>query len=380
MKTTILILTASLAFLANSFSTRAAEPGAPAKAEAAPVVQIAILLDTSGSMQGLIEQAKGQLWKIVNEFISAKQNGKRPDLEVALYEYGKSSLSKASGWIRQIVPLTNDLDKISEELFKLTTDGGDEYCGWVIKDAVEQLGWSKSPDAFKAIFIAGNEPFTQGPVDYATSCKAAIEKGIIVNTIHCGPDGVGIQTKWQAGALLAEGKYMLIDHNQAVVHFDAPQDKEIARLGVELNKTYIAFGTVGRTNLARQAAQDANSSSLAAQGSSVQRALAKSSALYCNSSWDLVDACKATNFSFSTLKAEDLPVEMQKMTEVERKAYVDTKTKEREKLQAEINRLNADRNKYVAEQSKKHTATNTLDSVVVTTVREQAAKRNYKFE
>ena len=380
MKTTILILTASLAFLANSFLTRAAEPDAPAKAEAAPVVQIAILLDTSGSMQGLIEQAKGQLWKIVNEFISAKQNGKRPDLEVALYEYGKSSLSPASGWIRQIVPLTNDLDKISEELFKLTTDGGDEYCGWVIKDAVEQLGWSKSPDAFKAIFIAGNEPFTQGPVDYATSCKAAIEKGIIVNTIHCGPDGVGIQTKWQAGALLAEGKYMLIDHNQAVVHFEAPQDKEIARLGVELNKTYIAFGTVGMTNLARQAAQDANSSSLAAQGSSVQRALAKSSALYCNSSWDLVDACKATNFSFSTLKAEDLPVEMQKMTEVERKAYVDTKTKEREKLQAEIGRLNADRNKYVAEQSKKHTATNTLDSVVVTTVREQAAKRNYKFE
>ena len=368
------VLGAALAL--GFFSTRSAT-GAES---APPLVQIAILLDTSGSMQGLLEQAKGQLWKIVNEFINAKQNGKRPELEVALFEYGKDTLPAATGYIRLIAPLTNDLDKISEELFKLTTSGGDEFCGWVIKDAIERLAWNKSPDAFKAIFIAGNEPFTQGPVEYAKSCKAAIEQGIIVNTIHCGADGVGIQTKWQDGALLAEGKYMVIDHNQAVVHFEAPQDKEIARLGVELNKTYIAFGHAGSANAARQSSQDANSAALSSQGSSVQRALAKSSPLYCNGTWDLVDACKGTNFSLSALKPAELPVEMQKMTEVERKAYVDTKTKEREKLQAEINRLNVERNKFVAVESKKRTATNTLDSVVVSAVREQAAKRNYRFE
>ena len=279
MKTTILNLAASLALLIGSLASPAAVPAPLPKGDEAPVVQIAILLDTSGSMQGLIEQAKGQLWKIVNEFINAKQNGKRPELEVALFEYGKDTLPARTGYIRLIAPLTNDLDKISEELFKLQTSGGDEYCGWVIQDAVERLAWSRSPDAFKAIFIAGNEPFTQGPVSYSKSCKAAIEKGIIVNTIHCGGEAEGIATKWQDGALLAEGKYMVIDHNQAVVHFEAPQDKEIARLGVELNKTYIAFGAAGAANAARQAAQDANSASLSSQGSSVQRALAKSSAL-----------------------------------------------------------------------------------------------------
>ena len=376
MKTFILSFATALALLVAT-SSRASDP---AKPDAAPVVQIAILLDTSGSMQGLIEQAKGQLWKIVNEFINAKQNGKRPELEVALFEYGKDTLPAGTGYIRLIAPLTNDLDKISEELFKLRTSGGDEYCGWVIKDAVERLAWSESPDAFKAIFIAGNEPFTQGAVDYAKSCKAAIEKGIIVNTIHCGGDGVGIQTKWQDGALLAEGKYMVIDHKQAVVHFEAPQDKEIARLGVELNKTYIAFGSMGQVNLSRQSAQDANSAALSSQGSSVQRALAKSSALYCNSTWDLVDACKGTNFNLASLKAEELPVEMQKMTEAECKAYVETKTKEREKIQEQINQLNAERTKYVAEKTKLINATNTLDGVVLSTVREQATKRNYKFE
>ena len=379
MKTILRSFVAALALLLTT-SSPAATPIPPVTPEEAPVVQIAILLDTSGSMEGLIEQAKGQIWRIVNEFINAKQKGRRPALEVALFEYGKDTLPASTGYIRLIAPLTNDLDKISEELFKLRTSGGDEYCGWVIKDAVERLAWSKSPDAFKAIFIAGNEPFTQGPVDYAKSCKAAIEKGIIVNTIHCGADGVGVQTKWQDGALLAEGKYMVIDHNQAVVHFDAPQDKDIARLGVELNKTYVAFGAAGQANLARQSAQDANSSSLASQGSSVQRALAKSSVYYCNNSWDLVDACKGTNFRLSTVKPEELPVEMRKMTEVERKSYVATKAQEREKLQAEINRLNSDRTKYVAEQSRKQSTTNTLESAVITTVREQAQKRNYRFE
>jgi hypothetical protein len=93
-----------------------------------------------------------------------------------------------------------------------------------------------------------------------------------------------------------------------------------------------------------------------------------------------VDACKGTNFNLSSLKTEELPVEMQKMTASERKTYVETKTKERGKLQEQINQLNSERTKYVAEKSKQHSTTNTLDSVVVTTVREQAMKRNYKFE
>ena len=120
-----------------------------------PLVQIALLLDTSNSMDGLIDQAKGQLWKIVNEFINARQNGQRPQLQVALYEYGNNGLSAAKGYIRQVQPFTTDLDKISEELFKLKTNGGEEYCGWVIQTALESLAWSGSRHDFRAIFIAG---------------------------------------------------------------------------------------------------------------------------------------------------------------------------------------------------------------------------------
>jgi hypothetical protein len=113
--------------------------------EEKPLVQMAILLDTSSSMSGLINQARTELWAIVNEFIFAKRNGKEPELQVALYEYGKSSLLAKEGYIRMIVPLTTDLDKISEELFALGTNGGNEYCGWVIKEATQALEWPQSP-------------------------------------------------------------------------------------------------------------------------------------------------------------------------------------------------------------------------------------------
>jgi hypothetical protein len=370
---------AALAFASAAFAKDEIKPETkPAKK---PLVQIAVLLDTSGSMEGLIEQAKGQLWKIVNEFLKAKQDGQTPEVQVALYEYGKSSLSPQSGWIRQIVPLSTDLDKISEELFVLKTNGGEEYCGWVIKDAVANLAWSSDPKAYRTILIAGNEPFTQGAVNYADSCKAAIAKGIIVNTIHCGSLDEGIRTKWQDGATLADGKYMVIDHNRAVVQIEAPQDKEIAKLSADLNKTYIAFGSNGRVAYERQAAQDMNVATLApASGAVVQRALVKSSGNYVNSSWDLVDAAKSKDFKLADVKQEELPAEMRKMSEKERTEFVEKKAKERAALQSKIKTLNTEREKYVAALMKQQSATNTLDAVVIAAVREQAGKRQFNFE
>jgi hypothetical protein len=383
MKTRSHIITLFAALALAAFNLGAVEKDAPtgAKATKRPLVQIAILLDTSGSMEGLIEQAKSQLWKISNEFIKARQEGVAPEVQVALYEYGKSSLKQESGWIRQILPLTTDLDKVSEELFALRTNGGEEYCGWVIQRAVADLAWSPAADAYKVIFIAGNEPFTQGPVNYAESCKAAITKGIIVNTIHCGDESVGVNTKWKAGADLADGKYLVIDQNRAVVSIEAPQDKEIAKLGAELNKTYLAYGRAGMAGAKRQAVQDANVATLApASGAVVQRSLAKASANYVNSGWDLVDAAKGKDFEVAKLKSEELPAEMQTMNAEERKAYIEKHSQERAQLQAKINQLNAEREKFVAQRMKEVDGANTLDAVVISAIHEQGAKRNFTFK
>jgi hypothetical protein len=345
-----------------------------------PVVQIAVLLDTSSSMSGLIEQAKTQLWKLVNEFITAKQDGKTPVVQVALYEYGKSSLRSEEHWIRQIQPLTRDLDKVSEELFALTTNGGDEYCGAVIQRATKDLAWDPNPKVYKAIFIAGNEPFTQGPVDSKKSCKEAIAKGIIVNTIHCGSEAQGIAEHWNQGALLADGRYLVIDQNQAIVHIEAPQDAEIVKLNTELNKTYVSYGTMAPAAKARQVAQDANAADKAESGAQVQRTISKASANYCNSTWDLVDACKQKDFDITKVKEADLPEEMKKMNADERKAYITKKTTERDELQKKVLALNKERETYVAAKRKESAKTDTLDTAMTKALRAQAEKKGIAWE
>jgi hypothetical protein len=348
--------------------------------EEKPLVQMAILLDTSGSMSGLIDQARTELWAIVNEFIFAKRNGIEPELQVALYEYGKSSLPVKEGYIRMIVPFTTDLDKVSEELFALKTNGGDEYCGWVIKEATQSLKWSNSPDDLKVVFIAGNEPFMQGPVDYRQSCKAAVAKGIVINTIHCGPTKAGLDGKWKDGAVLADGQYLSIDQSRKAIHVAAPQDKQIAELGIKLNDTYIAYGRQGNVAMGRQTTQDQNAAAISKEAE-LQRAVTKSSMYYRNEFWDLVDAVNTNKVKLEDIKEEDLPEKMKKMSKEERKTYIDTQAKQRVTIQQRIQELNEQRKKYVAEEMKKRQLQgDTLGSAVIKAVRDQAEKKNFTFE
>lgn len=347
-----------------------------------PLIQIAILLDTSNSMDGLINQAKTHLWNIVNQFATAKQNGVRPELHVALYEYGNDGLASGEGFVRLVLPLTIDLDKVSEQLFALKTNGGSEYCGHVIRDAVRGLEWSKSNKDFKAIFIAGNEPFTQGEVPYADACKEAIVRGILVNTIFCGPHAEGVETKWKDGAQLADGSFASIDQNEQLVHIDAPQDAELLKLNDELNKTYVAFGKAGAEGKAQQEAQDANAAGLASSVL-VQRAASKSSSFYRNAAWDLCDAIDERQVKLEEVKEEDLPENMRKMTMDERKAYLDQQRKARGEVKEKIQKLTGERDKYVAAERRKQAEAEgkkSLDDAIVESVRAQAAEKSFEFE
>lgn len=360
------------------FASAAAATTTTAK-PAKPLIQVAVLLDTSNSMDGLIDQARTQLWRVVNELATAKKNGVTPDLRVALYEYGNDTLPAAKGHIRRVLPLTADLDKVSEELFALKTNGGNEYCGQVIDEATKGLQWSASNADLKLIFIAGNEPFTQGTVDYKRACQRAIAKGIVVNTIFCGAKDEGINTEWKAGAELADGSFLTIDQNAKVADIPAPQDKEIATLGEQLNKTYIAYGKRGAEGLGRQSAQDQNLAY--APAANVQRQVAKASAGYSNVGWDLVDAKKEGVVDLEKIDPKELPPEMQKMTPAQRKAYVENTEKKRAEIQSKIRKLDAERKKYVAEQQKKlPKGATTLDKAVVTAVRDSGTKKGYKFQ
>jgi hypothetical protein len=340
-------------------------------------IKLALLLDTSGSMDGLIDQAKSQLWTIVNELAAAKCDEAKPEVQIALYEYGNDGLPASEGYIRLVTPLTNDLDKLSQDLFGLKTNGGSEFCGHVIQTACRQLDWSADGGDLQIIFIAGNEPFTQGTINYQMACAEAKRKNIVVNTIFCGDFQEGINTSWKSGADLTQGTYASIEQNSKTVFIPSPYDDKIDHLNTQLNNTYIEYGREGREKKEVQMSQDKASESYGA-ANKVNRAVSKSTHVYKNKSWDMVDAAEDESFDVTKVTKDQLPEAMKNMTDDQKKNYVKQKTVEREKIKVEIQDLNKKRTEYLIAQ-KKNDKDNMLDKSMINAIKTQAEKKNFKF-
>lgn len=379
MKVHVIKIVAFIYLIVNSVSCEAKDKSKPKlPPDTKETIKVALLLDTSNSMDGLINQAKAQLWEIVNELSYAKCKGVAPNLKIALYEYGNDRLSKETGYIKQISEFTSDLDEISEHLFGLTTNGGEEYCGEVIDTAIKKLEWGKNKNDLKMIFIAGNEPFTQGNVNFKDAVVNAKEHDVTVNTIFCGNYQQGASTGWKEGANLGEGDYMTINHNKKIVHIVTPYDDEIIILNRKLNKTYIYYGNKGVSRYQKQAKQDSNASELAEEVA-VKRAVTKSSRLYDNASWDLVDASKKKAVKYKDIDKSNLPKELQNKTGKEIEKYVTEKGEERKVIQQEIQKLNSKRKKYVLKKQEEKTDKKELESAMINAIKKQAKRKNYSW-
>ncbi len=342
-------------------------------------IQVAILLDTSGSMDGLIEQAKSRLWNIVNTLTTLKYSGKTPTIEIALYEYGNDGISAEKNYIRQVAPLTTDLDLISEKLFSLRTNGGSEYCGAVIGDATKELKWDDGKNNMKLVYICGNEGFNQGPINYKEAISGALKKGIYINTIFCGNQNEGVQLLWKDGADVAQGKYFNIDSNQTIQYIATPYDVRINELNIKINATYIGYGAQGEAKKMNQAVQDKNAESISV-ANFTERAVSKSKAVYTNTNWDLVDRVKEDKDAISKIKAEELPAELKGKSEKEIKIIVEEKTKERETIQKEIAELAKKRQDFIDAEAKKQNTKDDLGNAIGNSIIELAKTKKYTVE
>ena len=376
MKSIVLKVTLILFVFATTFSFAKHQTAKEIKKN--QTIKVALLLDTSNSMDGLINQAKAQLWEIINELSYAKYGQKKPDLEIALYEYGNSNLSSREGYIKQVLPFSNDLDEISKKLFSLSTNGGNEFCGQVIQTSINELSWGKSGNDLRLLFIAGNEPFTQGKINYKEAVANAKEKNIVVNTIFCGTYTNGISGMWKEGADLGGGDYLTINQDEKIVYIITPFDAEIIILNKKLNKTYIYYGNDGSSKFSSQKKQDSNAASLD-EVIIIKRAVSKSSRLYDNSSWDLVDADKKQPIDFKKIEKKKLPIALQNKSEYEIKMYVKEQAKKREVIQKKIKELDIKRRSYLAKKQKESSNKNKLNHVMIKAIKRQAKLKNYSW-
>ena len=346
-------------------------------------IQVALLLDVSGSMDGLIDQAQAQLWDMVHQLSEARRAGASPKVELALYIYGGDFIPAEQGHVQQLLPFTQDLDAVSEQLFAQTTDGGSEYAGWVIQDAVQDLAWSENEQDLRMIFIAGNESFAQGPVLYQQACQQAQARGILINTIFCGDYRNGLDLQWQMGATAGGGQFLHIDHNQDIEHLATPYDTTILRLNQRLNDTYVSYGQQGQALKQRQLAQDQAMAEKYGSSGLSKRALAKSKGkVYCNDHWDLVDACVKPGFEWGKVDPQTLTPELRNLSPEELKATVMAKAEARKRVQTEIASIEQARKAYVTQQRQQasDSGAKTLDRVVKQTIRKQAEAKKFSFE
>lgn len=348
-----------------------------------PKIQCAILLDVSGSMGGLIEQAKAQLWNMVTVMGKAKCTDGTPKIEIALYEYGRSANDAKAGFIKQISPFTSDLDQLSQELFKLTITGSEEYCGQVIFTSLNELSWDAASSNYKVIFIAGNEDFLQGNLHYTKACDEARKKGVIVNTIYCGDRLQGIKEHWDLMGECGNGSFTNINQDAKIEDIPTPYDSTLVTLNYKLNGTYVHYGYVGAANYSKQATVDQlNFSTNKSAG--LKRATAKSnSQLYSNSGWDMVDASKADSSFYKKVDMKTLPDSLQNKSREELQKVVAAKASERGLIQGRIQELSKQRNDYIAAEKAKNATNNnitTLESEVEKMIKSQVLRFNMKIE
>ena len=368
----------------SSFSNHETSLETSEKLKNGPKIQAAILLDVSNSMDGLIEQAKAQLWTMVNVMGKAKCNGETPQIEIALYEYGRDNNDLKKGYVKQITPFTSDLDNLSQKLFQLTTNGGQEYCGYVIHTSLNELNWDTASANYKVIFISGNEDFLQGNISYTLACTEAKNKGVIVNTIYCGDRLQGIKEHWNLLGECGNGSFTNINSDAKPEDIPTPYDSTLITLNNKLNGTYLSYGYMGRSKKELQGAMDVANSNINSYAG-VNRAVSKSSSkTYNNSSWDLVDAKADDNKILEKVDFKTLPDSLQKKSKAELEVIVNQKSTERASIQKEMQNVNTKREAYIAaEKIKKAKAGNnsqTLESEVEKIIREQAKRFNMKIE
>ncbi|HNW70562.1 MAG TPA: VWA domain-containing protein [Bacteroidales bacterium] len=347
------------------------------KARVEDKIQIALLLDVSGSMDNLLSQAKGQIWRMVNELSKAQKNNQKPIIQIALGTFGNGAFGE-NGYFHLYTPLTSDIDSISENLYSLTTGGNLEYCGFAINFALDSLAWSKNKNDLKLIFIAGNEPFNQGSIDYISTCKKAVKKNILVNTIYCGDEKAGIKDLWEDGAKTARGKYMVINQDSLIKYGETFWDKKIIEYNDKLNKTYIPYGLEGEKWFQRLLKQDENVLSFG-NAFMRERVVYKASNNYQNILWDLVDAYMNDSTILNKIKLNDLPDKMKSMTTEKKKQYLEQKNTERELYKEGINTYYIKAQEFIKTSTGNEDASVTLDNAIIKTIIEQATKKDFIF-
>ncbi len=382
MKTRMLsvgsLLLAGVCTLGVAKENDSAKPATDAVKKAKPRIEVCFVLDTTGSMGGLIEGAKQKIWSIANEMISAKPT---PELRLGLVPYR----DRGDEYVLKTFDLTNDIDAIYGHLRSFKAAGGGDEAESVneaLAAAVRDMSWSADRHVLKIIFLVGDAPphmdYGEGP-KYLEVCREAVKRDLIINTVQCG-NIARTAPFWKEIAQLSEGSYAAIAQSGNMAVIVTPMDEELAGLNRKLGGTLVAYGSerARRMVASKQLAAEAAPASVAAD----RLAFNAASGVAVQGEGELLDSLSSGKVKLQSLKKDQLPPELQKLNEEELKTEIGKKQQERAELQGRIQKLSKEREEYLAAERKRLAEQgkgDSFDQNVAASIRAQAARKGIEY-
>ncbi len=379
--TSLLISFALLITALDSSAQRRTSKGHPVTskpaAESRDTLEMVFVLDTTGSMGGLIDGAKQRIWGIINEVM---QKPSKPRVRVGLVAYRDIG----DEYVTKVLTITEDLDKAYTTLMDYQANGGGdtpENVRKALAEGIRNAGWSAPKNRLaQIVFLVGDAPpqnYEQEP-DVLVTTAEAVRKNMIVNTIQCGSED-GTKEIWQTIARRGEGKYFAIAQDGGVQAISTPYDTKLADLAAKLGKTYVTYGEkkTRDSNVTAQSVSELRITAGAAMGAQADRALNKAVNTF-QYDGDLVQDVENESVKIENIKTENLPEDLQKMSVAARKREIDRRIAERKQTRAQILTLSKQRDDFIAAERKKQGKTNGFDTAVAQALREQLLRKGIK--
>ena len=346
-------------------------------------IDVVFVLDTTGSMGGLIQAAREKIWSIATTMASAQS---APEIRVGLVAYR----DRGDDYVTRVVDLSSDLDSVYATLMDFQANGGGdgpESVNQALHDAVHKVSWNQQSGTYKVVFLVGDAPPHMdypNDVKYPVTLKAAKQKGIVVNAIQSGQMG-STTPAWQQIAQLGNGNYFQVENSGNAVAITTPFDEKIATLSAKMDDTRLYYGNKEKKEQQRR--KQAAAEKLHAAASLESRArratfnASKSGAANFLGEGELVDEVSSGRVDLSSIDKDQLPAAMQALAPAAQAKVISETAERRNELKRQISKLTEERTAYLHKKvDEAGGAKDSLDDKIYRAVREQAGRLGMSYE
>lgn len=346
-----------------------------------PNVEVVFVLDTTGSMSGLIAGAKDKIWSIASSIAQAQP---APSVKMGLVGYR----DRGDQYITTRTELTDEIDAVYEKLMGFEAAGGGdgpESVNQALFEAIERFEWSENPSTLKIVFLVGDaEPHMDydDDVKYQATCKLASERGIMINTIQCGMMG-NTKGHWTKIANLTNGAYASIAQDSGVQRITTPYDSEMRELDQEYTSLMYTYGsehtkvTADYKRLRGSKIAAESSLEAAADRAAYNQTVAGAANIY--GEQELVESVLSGSITLDDLSKEELPAPLQTKSKQEIEKILKENKARRDQIQSRLAELNTLRQSY-QEKAIAEGPADGFDQQVLRTLQKQGASIGLSFD